>query len=53
MQKLNYIHQNPIRGKWNLCTEITDYKYSTAAMYYKNENVWDFVTHLNEASLED
>ncbi len=53
MQKLNYIHANPIWEKWNLCQDVTDYKYSTAAFYYKDEKTWDFVTHLNDASLDD
>jgi REP element-mobilizing transposase RayT len=32
-QKLNYIHHNPVSGKWNLCHEITDYQHSSAAFY--------------------
>lgn len=32
-QKLDYIHHNPVRGKWNLCTEFTDYMHSSAAFY--------------------
>ena len=30
LQKLNYIHKNPVGGKWNLCGNFTDYKYSSA-----------------------
>jgi len=32
-QKLDYIHRNPISGKWNLCSNITDYYHSSAAFY--------------------
>jgi len=32
-QKLDYIHHNPVSGKWNLCDEFTDYPYSSAAYY--------------------
>jgi REP element-mobilizing transposase RayT len=32
-QKLDYIHHNPVSGKWNLCTEFTDYVHSSAAFY--------------------
>jgi len=28
-QKLNYIHENPCRGKWNLAHQISDYKHSS------------------------
>lgn len=45
VQKVNYIHANPIRGKWNLCKNITDYKYSSASFYYKDNSEWDFLTH--------
>lgn len=48
-QKLNYIHENPIRGKWNLCSEFTDYKYSSAGFYYSGENEWDFLKSYGEA----
>jgi len=32
-QKLDYIHYNPVSGKWNLCAEFTDYAHSSAAFY--------------------
>ncbi|HWD87173.1 MAG TPA: transposase [Mucilaginibacter sp.] len=32
-QKLDYIHHNPVQGKWNLCNEFTDYEHSSAAFY--------------------
>ena len=32
-QKLNYIHCNPVMGKWQLSKEYTDYKHSSAAFY--------------------
>ena len=32
-QKLDYIHHNPVRGKWELCGEFTDYAHSSAAFY--------------------
>ncbi|RZA03433.1 MAG: hypothetical protein EOP47_03210 [Sphingobacteriaceae bacterium] len=36
-QKLDYIHHNPVTGKWNLCMEFTDYPHSSAAFYYDNK----------------
>lgn len=32
-QKLDYIHHNPVSGKWNLCNEFTDYVHGSAAFY--------------------
>jgi hypothetical protein len=32
-QKLDYIHHNPVSGKWSLCDEFTDYLHSSAAFY--------------------
>ncbi len=32
-QKLDYIHYNPVRGKWSLCDEFTEYTHSSAAFY--------------------
>ncbi len=36
-QKLDYIHHNPVSGKWNLCNEFTDYPHSSAAYYELNK----------------
>jgi len=32
-QKIDYIHHNPVSGKWSLCDEFTHYKHSSAAFY--------------------
>ena len=32
-QKLIYMHNNPVNGKWNLCSEFSDYVHSSAAFY--------------------
>lgn len=32
-QKLDYIHYNPIRGKWQLVADYTTYTHSSAAFY--------------------
>jgi REP element-mobilizing transposase RayT len=32
-QKLDYIHANPISGKWNLVNDFTDYDHSSARFY--------------------
>jgi REP element-mobilizing transposase RayT len=32
-QKLDYIHHNPVRGKWSLCDDFAHYPYSSAGFY--------------------
>lgn len=32
-QKLDYIHHNPVTGKWSLCEDYSDYPHSSAAYY--------------------
>ena len=32
-QKLNYIHNNPCKGKWNLARNVEDYIHSSAKYY--------------------
>lgn len=36
-QKLNYIHLNPVSGKWKLAKYFTDYIYSSASFYEENK----------------
>lgn len=35
-QKLDYIHHNPVSGKWNLAETFIDYEHSSAGFYEKN-----------------
>ncbi len=32
-QKLNYIHRNPVSGKWHLAIDYTEYIHSSASFY--------------------
>ena len=36
-QKLDYIHNNPISGKWNLAASAVDYEHSSARFYLTGE----------------
>ena len=36
-QKLNYIHENPCRGEWNLAVQQQDYHHSSAKYYITGE----------------
>lgn len=47
-QKLDYIHANPVSGKWNLVDDFCDYKYSTAKFYHLGINEFSFVKDLRE-----
>ena len=33
LQKMNYIHNNPVQPKWKLAEVPQDYKYSSASFY--------------------
>ncbi|HJY63634.1 MAG TPA: transposase [Ignavibacteria bacterium] len=39
-QKINYIHANPCREKWNLCKYAHEYRYSSARFYYDGFDEW-------------
>ena len=43
MQKLNYMHQNPVRA--GLCNYAEEYKYSSAKFYETGIDNWGFLTH--------
>lgn len=37
MQKINYIHNNPVSGKWMLAKDFTAYNHSSASFYENKE----------------
>jgi REP element-mobilizing transposase RayT len=48
LQKLNYIHKNPLSKHWRLAKTPSDYKYSSAKYYERNEKDFDFLKNLWE-----
>ncbi len=50
MQKLDYIHNNPLQSKWGLCKFPEEYYYSSAKFYESGgiENSFDFLTHFRD-----
>lgn len=36
-QKLDYMHKNPVSGKWNLASDFLNYRYSSVRFYELNE----------------
>ena len=49
LQKLNYIHRNPLAEHWSLVKDPCDYKYSSARYYELNEKNFYFLKDLWEA----
>ena len=46
--KLDYMHRNPCRGKWDLVNNPIDYIHSSAKYYYTGEQGYYPVTHYLE-----
>ena len=48
-EKLDYIHNNPVQGKWMLGDSPQDYKYSSYRFYEMDEvTVFPFLSHYME-----
>ncbi len=48
-QKLDYIHNNPVQGKWMLVDYLIDYEYSSVRFYELDEQAeYSFLTHYME-----
>lgn len=51
-QKLNYMHRNPVSGKWNLAETFTDYPHSSAGFYETGEgSAYNGITSYFEAGV--
>ena len=46
LQKLRYIHENPVRA--GICKLPEEYKYSSALFYETGIDSWGFLTHYND-----
>ena len=46
VEKLKYIHENPVRA--GFCSYPEEYKYSSAALYKTGIDNWKFLTHLRD-----
>jgi putative transposase len=49
VQKLTYIHNNPLAEHWQLVKDPCDYKYSSAKYYEMNEKNFDFLKDMYDA----
>jgi REP element-mobilizing transposase RayT len=48
MQKLHYIHHNPVQEKWKLAAVPEEYEFSSARFYAGNSGSFGFLTHLHD-----
>ena len=48
LQKLEYIHRNPLAEHWQLVKDPCDYNYSSARYYELNEKNFSFLKDLKE-----
>jgi REP element-mobilizing transposase RayT len=44
-QKLNYLHENPVKEKWKLSESPERYRYSSASFYAEGRQEWDFLVN--------
>ncbi|MBL6444826.1 transposase [Fulvivirga sp. 29W222] len=44
-QKLDYIHNNPVRGKWMLADNPLKYHFSSVRFYKEDNREFNFLTH--------
>ncbi len=45
LQKLDYVHNNPVQPKWNLAILPEEYEWSSAEFYETGTNKFSFLTH--------
>ena len=47
-QKLDYMHHNPVSGKWNLANDFTEYEHSSASFYENGTKKYRYIVHIND-----
>jgi putative transposase len=45
-QKMDYVHLNPVSGKWQLAASSVDYRFSSAAFYNSGIDEFGILTHI-------
>ena len=48
IQKLNYVHNNPIQNKWNLAAIPEEYAYGSALFYATGEDRFGILEHYSD-----
>ena len=49
LQKIGYIHENPLQEKWRMVENESDYKWSSAIYYTTGIDDFNLITHISEA----
>ncbi len=47
-QKLEYIHNNPVKEKWQLCQTPNEYRWSSARFYFDGTDEFNFLKHYRD-----
>ena len=47
MQKLEYLHNNPVSGKWQLADSPTAYRFSSASFYHTGVDEFGILTNIS------
>ena len=45
LSKLDYIHNNPVKEKWKLCSYPEEYYWSSAKFYMEGKDEFNMLTH--------
>ncbi len=48
LQKMDYIHNNPVSGKWQLSASSDVYRFSSAAFYLTGIDEFGILTHIGK-----
>ena len=48
IQKLNYMHLNPLQPHWTICEKPEDYRFSLAVFYNSGVDEFNLITHFRE-----
>ena len=48
MQKLDYMHSNPLQPHWILCNNPGDYRFSSGRFYESNMDEFNLLTNVME-----
>ena len=52
-EKIIYIHNNPVREKWNLSPDPLAYKWTSARFYETGVDEWGFLTHYADIDYDE
>lgn len=48
LEKIKYIHHDPVSKRWQLVSDFTEYEYSSASFYEKGVKKYKRLVHVND-----